>query len=131
MQTITTQSELRAAILLLEQRQVDEGIVLKEQFRLVYSSFKPANILLGAFKDISTSNDIKDNVLNSTVGLGAGYVSKILLQGIIGGPLKKLLGSALMFSVQNLVSKNPEIIKSIGMRIFKMFKNKSESESES
>lgn len=118
-------------LLLLEQRQLDEGKDLKEQFRLTYDSLRPANILISAFKDLGTSNDLKDNVLNSTVGLGACYVSKILFQGIIGSPLKKLLGSALMFSVQNLVSKNPDIIKSIGKHIFKMFKNKSESESES
>lgn len=131
METITTQSQLRAAILLLEQRQVVEGKVLKEQFRLAYNSLKPSNILMSAFKDLGTSDQLKDNVLNSTVGLGAGYVSKMIFQGIVGSPLKKLFGSALMFGIQNLVSKNPDIIKSVGARILKMFRNKSDSECES
>jgi len=59
MQKITSQSALKLAILQLEQRQEEEGRILKEQFKLTYNSLKPANILLGAIKDLSSSDPIK------------------------------------------------------------------------
>ena len=74
MQKITSQSALKLAILQLEQRQEEEGKILKEQFKLTYNSLKPANILMGALKDLSSSTLLKDNILNSSVGLGAEIV---------------------------------------------------------
>jgi len=129
MQKITSQSALKLAILQLEQRQEEEGRILKEQFKLTYNSLKPANILLGAIKDLSSSALLKDNILNSSVSLGAGYASKMLFQGIVSSPIKKILGSALMFGVTKLVSKNPDFIKTLEMGFLKIFGTKSKFKS--
>ena len=129
MQKITSQSALKLAILLLEQRQEEEGRILKEQFKLTYNSLKPANILLGAIKDLSSSTLLKDNILNSSVSLGAGYASKMLFQGIVSSPIKKILGSALMFGVTKLVSNNPDFIKTLEMGFLKIFGTKSKFKS--
>lgn len=130
MQTITSQSELKAAILQLEQKQLDDGRILKEQFRLTYNSLKPANIILNTIKDLGTSTDLKDNIINSSVGLGTGYVSKLLFQGILKSPIRKILGSVLMFGVTNLVSKNPDFIKLMGQRFFKLMREKLNTKSD-
>ena len=129
MQKITSQSALKLAILQLEQRQEEEGRILKEQFKLTYNSLKPANILLGAIKDLSSSALLKDNILNSSVSLGAGYASKMLFQGIVSSPIKKILGSALMFGVTKLVSNNPNFIKTLEMGFLKIFGTKSKFKS--
>jgi len=129
MQKITSQSALKLAILQLEQRQEEEGRILKEQFKLTYNSLKPANILLGAIKDLSSSALLKDNILNSSVSLGAGYASKMLFQGIVSSPIKKILGSALMFGVTKLVSNNPDFIKTLEMGFLKIFGTKSKFKS--
>ncbi|NCP21724.1 MAG: hypothetical protein COS42_03815 [Flavobacteriales bacterium CG03_land_8_20_14_0_80_35_15] len=129
MQKITSQSALKLAILQLEQRQEEEGRILKEQFKLTYNSLKPANILLGAIKDLSSSTLLKDNILNSSVSLGAGYASKMLFQGIVSSPIKKILGSALMFGVTKLVSNNPDFIKTLEMGFLKIFGTKSKFKS--
>ena len=129
MQKITSQSALKLAILQLEQKQEEEGRILKEQFKLTYNSLKPANILLGAIKDLSSSTLLKDNILNSSVSLGAGYASKMLFQGIVSSPIKKILGSALMFGVTKLVSKNPDFIKTLEMGFLKIFGTKSKFKS--
>jgi hypothetical protein len=123
MGTITTQHELRAAILGLEIQQSEDGKALKEQFYLVYDSVKPANIILNTLKDLGDSDLIKDGILNTSVGFGTGYLSKMLFQGVVKSPIKKLLGSALMYSITNLVSKNPEVIKLMAGKIFKLFRN--------
>jgi len=123
MGTITTQHELRAAILRLEIQQSEDGKALKEQFYLVYDSVKPANIILNTLKDLGDSDLVKDGILNTSVGFGTGYLSKMLFQGVVKSPIKKLLGSALMYSITNLVSKNPDVIKLMAGKIFKLFRN--------
>lgn len=128
MERITTQHELRAAILQLEVQQSEEGKALKEQFRTAYSSVNPANIILNTLKDLGESNIIKDGLLNTTVGFGTGYLSKMIFQGVVKSPIKKLLGSALMYGITNIVAKNPDVIKAMGKKFFKLFGSHSEEE---
>ena len=123
MEQIKTQNALRAAILRLEFKQAEEGKALKEQFHLAYNSVKPANIILNTLKDLGESSMVQDGFLNTTVGLGTGYLSKILFQGVVKSPIKKLLGSILMFGITNVVAKNPDVIKSMAKKIFDLFGN--------
>jgi|OpeIllAssembly_1097287.scaffolds.fasta_scaffold03363_4 hypothetical protein len=125
MEPIKTQHELRAAILRLEYQQSEEGRELKEQFHLAYNSVKPANIILNTIKDLGESSFVKDGFLNTSVGLGTGYLSKMVFQGVVNSPIKKLLGSVLMYGITNFVSKNPDGIKLMGKKLFKMFGSKS------
>lgn len=128
MEKIKTRHELRAAILRLEYQQVEEGKELKEQFKTTYESIKPSNIILTTLKDLGESSIIKDGFLNTTVGLGTGYLSKMIFQGAVNSPIKKLLGSALMFGITNIVAKNPDAIKAMAKKIFKLFGKRSTEE---
>ncbi|OGS69864.1 MAG: hypothetical protein A3F91_00175 [Flavobacteria bacterium RIFCSPLOWO2_12_FULL_35_11] len=128
MESIKTQHELRAAIIRLEYQQSDEGRALKEQFHLAYNSVKPANIILNTLKDLGDSNFVKDGFLNTSVGFGTGYLSKMIFQGVVNSPVKKLLGSVLMYGITNFVSRNPDGIKLMGKKLFKMFGSKSTAE---
>ena len=121
MEPIKTQHDLREAILRLEIQQAEEGKALKEQFQTVYNSVKPVNIILNTLKDLGDSDFIKDGILNTTVGFGTGYLSKMLFQGLVKSPIKKLIGSALMFGVTNMVAKNPDAIKAMAKKIFNLF----------
>lgn len=127
MEPIKTQHELRAAILRLEYQQAEEGRALKEHFQLAYKSIKPANIILNTLKDLGESSILKDGILNSSVGFGTGYLSKVLFQGVVNSPIKKLLGSAIMFGITNFVTKHPDGIKLMGAKIFKFFGSKTAS----
>jgi hypothetical protein len=118
MQKIFTETDLRAAILELEGRQAVEQKLLRAQFLVAVDSIKPVNLIKSAFFEVAGSEDIQDNILNSTVGLSAGYLSKFLFQSVSNSPLKKILGTALMFGIKNLVAKNPEIVKSVGKLFF-------------
>lgn len=130
MEPIKTQHELRAAILRLEYQQAEEGKALKEQFQTAYNSVKPANIILNTLKDLGDSDFIKDGILNTSVGFGTGYLSKMLFQGVVNSPIKKLLGSAIMFGITNFVTKHPDGIKLMGAKIFKFFGSKSASKND-
>lgn len=116
MKTINSTSELTEAILLLETRQADQGIQLREQFNLTYESLKPLNLIKSTFREAASSRELKDNIINTGTGLVAGYLSKKLFEGVSHSPLKKILGSALMFGITNMVSRNPETMKSLGQK---------------
>ena len=120
MQKITTATELRSAIIQLESKQAVEGIALKSEFHAAYESVRPINLVKNAFRQVAASEDIKDSILNTSVGLAAGYVSKVLFEGVSHGPLRKLLGTALMFGVTHAIAKNPEAVKSVGKKLFQM-----------
>lgn len=121
MEQIKTQQELRAAIFRLEYQQSEEGRALKEQFQAAYNSVKPANIILNTLKDLGESSMVQDGFLNTSVGFGTGYLSKMVFQGLVNSPIKKLLGSALMFGITNVVAKNPDAIKAMAKKIFNLF----------
>lgn len=128
MEPIKTQHELRAAILRLEIQQAEQGRALKEQFQTAYKSVKPANIILNTLKDLGESSFVKDGFLNTTVGLGTGYLSKMVFQGVVNSPIKKILGSALMFGITNVVAKNPDAIKAMAKKFFNLFGKRSSEE---
>ena len=124
MQKITSAIELREAILQLEIKRAEEGKALHEQFKLVYESMKPINLIKNTFKEVAASPDLKDSLVNTSVGLTAGYISKKLFEGLSNNPIRKFAGSALQFGIMNIVAKNPEVVKSFGQKILKMIRSR-------
>jgi len=122
MQNILTEFDLNQAILELENRQAIERDLMKTQFLVAVESIKPVNLIKSVLLEATESEDIQNNILNSTLGISAGYLSKFLFQGMSNSPLKKILGTALMFGIKNLVAKNPELVKSIGRLFFNSIK---------
>jgi len=124
MKKINSEATLRDAIVQLEHRRADEEKMLREQFHLACESMKPINLIKSTFKEAIASPDLKDNILNTSVGLAAGYVSKLLFVNVSHSPLKKLLGIALQFGITKLVAKNPEAVKSLGRGLMKIINRK-------
>jgi hypothetical protein len=106
MHKINSDSALRAAITALESRQVVEGKMLKTEFNLAYESIKPINLILNTVKEINRSSELKADLLTLAVGVGVGYLSKMLFKRVTHQPLKKLLGAALLFGVTKLISRH-------------------------
>jgi hypothetical protein len=129
MQKINSAASLREAILQLESRQADEGKILKDQFHLAYESVKPVNLIKNTLKQAAASVDLKENLLNTSLGLTAGYLSKKLFESTSNSPFKKLFGSALMFAMTNLTAKNPEAIKSLGLKFLKIIRTRQDNRS--
>lgn len=124
MAKINSEAEVRAAILVLEVKQEEARLLMKKEFHQAYESMKPINLIKSTFKEVAQSQDIKDNLINTGVGLAAGYVSKALFEGVTHSPLRKLLGTALMFGITNVITKNPEAVKSVTNGIFVFVKSK-------
>lgn len=126
---INSAETLRLAIVQLEITHTEEGKMLKQQFNLTYESLKPINLIKNAFKEGIASPDLKDNVFSTSVGLAAGYLSKLLFVNVSHSPVRKFLGTALQFVITKVVAKNPEVIKSMGKEFMKIISPKSRADS--
>lgn len=131
MKQITTLLELREEIALLETTQVINRIALKEQFKTTYDSLRPINLIKSTFKELTSAPDFKSDFLSSTIGIGAGYLSRKIIVGASHNPIKKLLGTLLQVGITSIVAKNGEGIKSGVLNLIGSFlqkKNTADSE---
>ncbi|MHC1776522.1 MAG: hypothetical protein AB9834_14050 [Lentimicrobium sp.] len=124
MEKISTTTGLRAAILYLESKQMQEGFELREQFKLAYDSLKPLNLIRSVFVEAAGSQDLQNNLINNSLGVTAGYLSKYLFEGAMKSPLQKLIGTTIMFGIKNIIIKNPEAVKAMGKSVLNIFTRK-------
>ena len=119
MENITSAIELKNAIQRLKVEQAINEQLLRDQFCISFESLKPINLLKSTIYDFTTSPHLTDGILGTATGLLTGYLSrKIVTIGASGNLIRKLLGTVLQFGVTNVVSQNPETIKSIGQYIY-------------
>jgi hypothetical protein len=122
MQKLNSATDIKDLIGQLENQQAVELKILREQMHLTYESIKPINLVRNTFKEVVASEELTDNIVNTSVGLAAGYVSKSLFEKASHSPFRKLLGTALLFGVTNLVAKNPHTVKAIGTDVLNIVK---------
>lgn len=123
---IENETDLELAIAEIESRHRHEGRVIIDEFNQAFQRVQPANIIKNILTEATASAELKDNILNTSVGMAAGYVAKMLFAGKTAGPVRKLVGSGLMFGISNLISNNPDKVRlvgntmiSIGKQLFK------------
>jgi hypothetical protein len=114
MRKIDSTSTLSETILELEVRRAEEGKMLKEQANQAYENIKPINLIKSTFKEALAAQDLRADIINLSLGLIAGYVSKQVFSGLEDSPLKKLLGTSLQFGITLFIINNPETIQAIG-----------------
>jgi hypothetical protein len=124
MQSISSAAELKEAIGLLQEQQAFQGLVLKEEFYNVMESLKPVNVIKSTFTQVASSHDLIGNILSTTVGLAAGYISNKTLVGSSANLLKKLFGTIFQFGITTLIARNPEAVKSLGHTLLHRMLNK-------
>lgn len=108
-----TVDSLRQAINELEIRQKEEKILLKEQLVETYESLKPSNILTNIIKDLTSSENLKNEFINTAVAVTTGFITKKVIVGKSNSQALKLVGLALQFGITTLISKNYDTIKEV------------------
>ncbi len=121
---IYSETDLNNAIQLLEGKQAEEEMKLKEQFHLTYESLKPINIIKNIFKQANESDDLKENIINNSISLTVGFLSKIAFKKAANSPLKYIFGNVVMFSINKIVANNPEVIKLLVNRFLQIIGSK-------
>ena len=108
---ITNVTQLKEAIALLQSEELQKKNILVDQFRITYESLKPANLIKGAFNSVINTPDIADHLIGSSLGLGAGIISKKILVGKSSNIFKRFLGTIIEITVAGAITKNSEGIK--------------------
>ena len=121
MKTVSETDALNEAIIKLKHKRVYELELLKEQFHTTYESLKPINLIKNTFSEVSSSPEVKKNILDNVIGLGTGFISKKLLIGNSRNPFKRIIGTILEFAVASVVSKHADGIKSTSQNILHRF----------
>lgn len=124
MEKIQSLSDLEDAIKQLKFKKAEDEQLLKELFYMTYENVKPINMIKNIFKEPVASQNIKDSLYTTSVGLGVGYLSKMLFQGVVRVPFKNFIGSALMLSVENLIAKNPGVVSALSSLFLNAFSKK-------
>lgn len=115
-------------IMVLEEKRTRELELLKEHLDVTYESLKPVSFIKRAFKEVSSSPDMKNHVFGNVIGLGTGFLFKKLWVGKSHNPIKILIGTVAQFAVANVVSKYADNIKCLGKGLlYHYFKNREES----
>lgn len=127
MNKIDSIAQLDQEILLLEKQQANDKLLLKEQFKITFSNLSPANLIKNTFHELTHSDEFKDDVLDTSLGLATGYLSKKVVIGSTHNPIKQLMGVVLQMAVTNLVTNNSDTIKTTIMALIKKFTSKKES----
>ena len=127
MENISTPAELSQAIMIREAEQSVLLFKVKVKFFHAYENLKPINIVESTISEIISSPYLTNNIIDSAIGLTAGYISKKAVVQESDSALRKLFGTVLQFGVTNLVAKNPKAIKSFGKFIFQQIFNKNET----
>lgn len=119
MKNISSITDLRNAIQLLEVEQAEKGRLLKEQFYTTVERFKPANLIANTLNNIEKSPFLIENILGAAVGLITGFYSNKLIFNPRGNKIQKLIGIVLQFGITNLVARNQGAFRSIVKVFFK------------
>ena len=119
MRKITVAEALKKSILVLEQRQTDQGILLKEQLTVTYESLKPINFIRKVINEIKSPSVLKDNLIQTATGLISGYLTRKIVVRSSTNPFLRLAGILVQYGVTNFVSNHSASIIEVGQYYLK------------
>jgi hypothetical protein len=119
MQKITTTTELRAAIALLEEKQKIQEKQVKEQFYATYESFKTINLFKKVLIEVVTSPGLMSGMINSVVDLVQRKSHKHKDKDESEKTIHTVFKSLLKTSVSKLVVENSDTLLLIGEYIIR------------
>lgn len=127
MDNLDSIEKLKQAIALAEIKQASDKELLKEQFKITYANLSPANLIKNTFNELTHSDEFKEDVLDTAIGIATGYLSKKVIIGNTHNPIKQLFGVVLQMAVTNLVTNHTETIKSTLKLLINKFSNKKDT----
>ena len=97
---------LESKIIGLENKKRESFQALRTQFDITYEELRPSKIVLRALDDIKKEPKIKNNLIESFLGLAGGFVSKKILIGKSNSVFKNLFGYAVQYLTTKIILKN-------------------------
>ncbi len=97
MKTTSEKDMLIERIKFLEAQQVENLSELKEQLELAYDSIKPLNFIKNTLHQITSSSDIRSDLLHGAINITTALIGKNLIAGLAETPIKKMINGVLRF----------------------------------
>lgn len=101
---------LKENIRLLEIRQAEEAMQLKQQFRITYESLKPINLIKSSLQELVESTEVKNNLFESLLAILSAYLSKTIITSK-SNIFMKIIRVFAHFGLSNLIISNAETIR--------------------
>ena len=117
----TPYSDLKEAILNLEKEQAIKSQLLRDQVKATYESLKPMNLIKNTLSSLAESVEVKNSLFEILVSMTTGFVARKAISGNKPRSPLSQAGVFLLASVNSYISRNPEVIKSIGHYIIDLF----------
>lgn len=117
---------LKERILVLEAKQANEYLLLKEQLAFTYESLKPSNIIKNSLHDLLSSRELHKDLTEAIIGIAARFISKKIDMATTTPPtgtLRQVLGVVLQVAVTSLLAKYSDQIKSTVSYLISMLSN--------
>jgi len=122
---IKNSADLRAAIIELENKKLEQKRQLAISYQTLTESLKPMNLIKSTFNSVKESPGLTGSLLNAGIGLGVGVLSKKLLIGKSVGLVKRMLGPAIQMGIASVVANNSGSFKNVGKRLLQtLFRSK-------
>ncbi len=121
-QSISNQEELLAAITLLENKRSAQSSLVRKEFWTLYEGLKPVNLIKTTIEEVRNSPDLSGGMINSAIGIASGMITNKLFVGSSHNPVRKVVGTLLMFGVRKLITENQPIMNAIGNGILNLTK---------
>lgn len=110
MQKITNRHELKSAIQQLEQQQMEEWALLKDEYSDACKNLRAETKI----QNHNESTSVTTELIGTGLSIAAGYFSRKIVPDFLPGTLKGLLKTFMQMSVTNFVSKHTDEIKLAG-----------------
>ena len=111
MKALDHQDKLLQSILILESKQANDAALFKDQLKITYDSLKPSKLIKNTLDDLISLPDFDDNIVDTSLGLVTGFISKKIAVGTSHSVFQKFLGSLIQIGVTNIVTNNADQIK--------------------
>jgi hypothetical protein len=118
MKNLKPSETLRLQIVHKEAKLLEEELMLKEHFNVIYDSLKPINLIKNTLSEAITSPDIRHNLFNAAIGFGTGYIAKKLFINRPDGFIKTIEGNIVQLLVASKVADNADTIRSVMQTLF-------------
>ncbi|MBA2498965.1 MAG: hypothetical protein H0V30_04500 [Chitinophagaceae bacterium] len=104
---ISTSKDLQQRIAELEQKKLLQEYELKDQAQKTMEALKPGNMISHAFHQPG----MKGKLVNASLGLLTGYLSKRIFLGPASGPVSKVAGDMLQWGMAAFTGSKADMIK--------------------
>lgn len=123
MEKIISESDLRNAILRLEEEQDEARGLVRAQFEATYYGLNPVNMIRGYLSELTGTSELKSSIINIALAAASAFVTKQLSVPEPHSTARKLFSASFLYGIAKVVAKNPDKLMYMGEVIATFIKN--------